>query len=230
MMPDAAAWRDGRARPGSARRAVAGIVLAGGRSRRFGRDKLAASMPDGRTVLTHAVEAVASIVDLVVVVISPEGPIPGALPPNVLVVRDPQAFAGPVAGILAGLEALDGTAESIVVVAGGDMPWMLPPVLRMLVDALEADSEATDSRLGSATPDAAATVDEPAALLPCALRLREARAAARSAVAEDDRRLHRLLGRLATAVVDGQRWRTIDPDGWTIRDVDRPTDLGDRTL
>ncbi|MHB8674382.1 MAG: molybdenum cofactor guanylyltransferase [Candidatus Limnocylindrales bacterium] len=209
------------------RRAVAGIVLAGGRSRRFGRDKLAASMPDGRTVLTHAVEALASVVDLVAVVIPSGGPVPDGLPPDVLVVRDPLAFGGPVAGILAGLEALDGTADSIVVIAGGDMPWMLPDVLRLLVDAIEADPDATCSRLGSATADAAATVDEPAAVLPCALRLGAARAAARSAFAEDDRRLHRLLGRLATVVVDGQRWRTIDPDGWTIRDVDRPADLGD---
>ncbi|MBF6606418.1 MAG: molybdenum cofactor guanylyltransferase [Chloroflexi bacterium] len=230
MTPDATVRRDRRDRRGAAQRAVAGIVLAGGRSRRFGRDKLAASMPDGRTVLTHAAEAVASVVDLVAVVISPEGPIPDALPPNVLVVRDAQAFDGPVAGILAGLEALGGTAESIVVVAGGDMPWMLPDVLRLLVDALEADPDATCARLGSPTAVAAATVDEPTALLPCALRLGAARAAARSAFAEDDRRVHRLLGRLATAVVDGQRWRTIDPDGWTIRDVDRPADLDDRPL
>lgn len=220
--------RRGASQRGGARRAVAGIVLAGGRSRRFGRNKLAASMPDGLTVLAHAVEAVASVVDLVAVVIPPEGPIPDSLPPNGLVVRDPQAFDGPVAGILAGLEALDGTADSIVVIAGGDMPWMLPDVLRLLVDALEADPDATCARLGPATLDAAATGDEPAAVLPCALRLGAARAAARSAFAEDDRRLHHLLGRLATVVVDGQRWRTIDPDGWTPRDVDRPTDLDDR--
>ena len=214
MTPGAAARRG--------RSGAAGIVLAGGRSRRFGRDKLAASMPDGRTVLTRAVEAIASVVDLVAIVIPPDGPTPDALPQHILVVRDPQAFGGPVAGILAGLEALGGTADSIVVVAGGDMPWMLPEVLKLLVDALEADPDATCSRLGSAT------AGEPPVLLPCALRLGAARAAARSAVADDERRLQRMPERLATAVIDSARWRAIDPDGRTPRDVDRPADLADR--
>ena len=205
----------------TAPRMTAAIVLAGGRASRFGSDKLAAPMPDGRSVLTHAVAAVADVADLVAVVVSTERPLPLGLPPVVVVVRDRAPFHGPAAGLLDGLEAIGATADSLVIVAAGDMPWMVPDVLRLLLDALAAEPTMFCARLGSPT------MEGPAVLLPCTLRLGAARAAARRAVADEDSRLRHLIGGLATVFVDRERWSPIDPDGWTARDVDRPADLGE---
>ena len=47
------------------------VILAGGRSRRFGRDKLAEQI-DGRPLLDHAIEAVRPLVSGIVVVVAPE--------------------------------------------------------------------------------------------------------------------------------------------------------------
>ncbi|HSW43930.1 MAG TPA: NTP transferase domain-containing protein, partial [Patescibacteria group bacterium] len=54
---------------------VTGIVLAGGRSTRFGEDKLVAEV-GGRPLLHLAIDAVATAVDEVVVVVGADAPAP----------------------------------------------------------------------------------------------------------------------------------------------------------
>ncbi len=82
---------------------VAGIVLAGGRSSRFGSDKLAAER-EGVPLLHHAVLRVAEVADDVVVVLAP-GASGAGLPPGVRVANDPTEGEGPLAGLHAGLLA-----------------------------------------------------------------------------------------------------------------------------
>ena len=65
--PDAPGRRGPGDTPGV--QGVSAIVLAGGRSSRFGADKLAASM-DGRPLLQHAIDAVARVADEVIVVLA----------------------------------------------------------------------------------------------------------------------------------------------------------------
>ena len=138
----------------------AGVVLAGGRSRRFGRDKLAAILPDGRPMLAHAVDAVAAACGPVVVVLAPDAQAPAGMPSGVELVRDTEPFGGPVAGLLRGLDALrtfDALAahdrlglvdDRVVIVAGGDMPNLRPRVLAALGQALAGDPAAACARLG----------------------------------------------------------------------------------
>ena len=113
---------------------VSGIVLAGGRSARFGRDKLAESI-DGRPLLHHAAEAVATVATDVIIVAPPDVVPP--LPDGVRLVHDEAAFEGPLAGCMTGLIA---AREPLVVVAGGDMPSLDPAVLALLIRALVASS------------------------------------------------------------------------------------------
>ena len=75
------------------------IVLAGGRSSRFGRDKLAEPV-DGRPLVHHAIDAVRPIATEIIVVAAP-GANP-ALPMDVTLVHDAVAFEGPLAGLLGG--------------------------------------------------------------------------------------------------------------------------------
>lgn len=70
---------------------ILGAVLAGGRSRRFGSDKALASV-DGRPLVDHAIAALATVVDTVVVV--------GREWPSVSSLQDrPHADLGPLAAI-----------------------------------------------------------------------------------------------------------------------------------
>lgn len=194
---------------------TAAIVLAGGSSRRFGADKLAVSLADGRSVLAHAVAAAEAVAADVVVVVAPGAIRPSGLPGRTRIAHDPEPDAGPLLGLIAGLDAV---TDGIVVVVGGDMPALEPSVLRLLIAAVEADPGAEGARLD---------VDgwPQASVLPCVLRREAAQRACREAVATGDRRLRGCLERLAMSVVPAGAWRALDPTARTLLDVDRPADL-----
>jgi molybdopterin-guanine dinucleotide biosynthesis protein A len=192
--------------------AASGIVLAGGRSARFGRDKLA-EVIDGRTLLEHAATVVGAVCREVLVVVPP-----GVDPPRlrdltgVRHVHDPEPFGGPLVGLLAGLEQ---AREPIALVVGGDMPGLQPEVLRALLRTLEdADASAAVLRHRGRPQQ-----------LPVALRNGAATQVARRLLAADERSLTALLDQLGPRVIDEIDWRGLDPVAATLRDVDRPSDL-----
>jgi molybdopterin-guanine dinucleotide biosynthesis protein A len=194
--------------------AVTGIVLAGGRSSRFGSDKLEAYV-DGERLLDRSVAALARVASEVVVVSEPSTLRAGPIRPGVPVhlVEDPEPFGGPLVGLLAGLEA---ASEPLVLVVGGDMPSLNADVLRLLVTRLVHDpdrSVVTLAARGRVVP------------LPMALRTGAATDLARRLLGDGERRLRGLAERLPAVVVDEREWRPLDPDGDTLRDVDRPEDL-----
>ena len=188
-----------------------GIVLAGGRSTRFGSDKLAASL-DGVPLVRRAVDALAAVTDGVIVVLPP-GVDRDDLPGDVTITHDLQEGEGPLAGLHTGLLAAVRTDQ--VLVAGGDMPELQPSVLRLLLDTLD-----------DASVDAAALADgERPRPLPIALRTWPAADAVHSLLHAGRRRLRDALDSLRTAVIDEPTWTALDPDRLTLRDVDEPGDL-----
>lgn len=191
---------------------VTGIVLAGGRSSRFGSDKLAAEF-DGRPLLHHALAAVATVAGRILVMVAPgvEPPIPGELATRVLVVHDPEPFGGPLVGLVAALAIVE-TPTAIVV--GGDMPRMVPAVLRRLAVAVEPGR-------------AAAVLEVPGRLqpLPMALDAQAARAVATTILERGGRSLRDLLGDLDAASIPAPVWLSLDPEAATIVDIDRLADL-----
>ncbi len=191
-------------------RRVTAIVLAGGRSSRFGRDKLAERL-DGRTLLVNAIDGVTPAATEILVVAAP-GASP-AIPAGVTLVHDPVAFEGPLAGLLAGLRA---SREPIVLVVGGDMPMLVGAVIEaMLVELDQVGVEAVElEHEGRARP------------LPLALQRQPALAAADRLFSDGERRLRALPEALATRILAEATWRKLDPNGMTIRDIDTPTDLG----
>ncbi len=192
------------------RRRVTGLVLAGGRSSRFGSDKLVARV-DGRTLLVNAIDGVTPASVEILVVGAPEAT--PNLPRGVGLVHDPVAFEGPLAGLAAGLQAAH---EAIVLIVGGDMPSLVGAVVEsMLVELDQADVEAVVlEHDGRARP------------LPLALRREPALTAATALLARGERRLRTLLDALTTRVIPEATWRALDPDARTVRDVDTPDDLG----
>lgn len=105
---------------------ILGVVLAGGRSRRFGSDKALAEM-DGKTLLAHAVHTLSGWCEDVVIVGRETGPAS-------CIADWPRAGMGPLGGIAAGLrfaqEKQYSEVLSIPVDAIGlpdDLPRLLSP-------------------------------------------------------------------------------------------------------
>ena len=198
---------------------VVAIVLAGGGSTRFGTDKLAAEL-DGRPLLHHALERIAEAADRIVLVLAPASAVP-ALPPGIErrieIARDQASNQGPLAGLAVGLGRLDAArdADAIAIVVGGDMPRLVPGVLRLLAERVARDAETAAAVLES----------DPVPALPVALRASAALDAARTLLAADLRSLRALLDELAAVTIPAGEWRLLDPAGTTLADVDTPEDL-----
>ncbi len=191
---------------------VTGIVLAGGRSTRFGADKLRADVR-GRPLLEHPILALAEVCGEVLVALAPDAPeptLPSVAGVPIRVVRDAVAGAGPLAGLVAGLEA---AGEGVALVVGGDQPDLRPELLRLLV-----------SSLGIGDAAVLADGDAPRSL-PLVVRRDPALAAARRVLGSERRSLLGVIFGLGAVVVPESAWRTADPEGSWRRDVDRPEDL-----
>ncbi len=188
---------------------VTAIVLAGGRSRRFGRDKLVESL-SGRPLLEHATAAVEPLArETIVVTAADESRI---VPGGTIHVRDSTSFEGPLVGLLTGLRH---AVHPIALVVGGDMPTMVPSVLGALIDRLE-------------DPLIEAVILEHEGRgrsLPGAMRIGPAISVAERLVAAGERRLQALYEALSTVILDEAAWRELDPDGRTLRDIDTPADM-----
>ena len=192
-------------------------MLAGGRSARFGSDKLAA-IHRGIPLLHHAVLRLGEVCAEVVVVISPDAPRPmmpvGA---NARFVRDARDGEGPLAGLLGGLE---GSTTELALVSGGDMPDVSTAVLlEMLGVAGEAPTDAVALQDGDRFRP-----------LPSLVRVGPAIDAARALLHADERSLRSLLQALRTAVIDEPTWTALDPTRGTLHDIDEPGDMASKDV
>ena len=181
---------------------VSAVVLAGGTSRRFGSDKLAAPL-GGSTVLDRLLDGLPGPADWSVVCVGPQRTT-GRV---VRWVREEPPGGGPVAAIAAGLTA--GQVEpGIVVVLAGDQPYAAAAALRLsgLLDrSPEVDAVVAVDGRGRTNPLLAAYRTD---ALRAALPPRPAGSPARA-----------LLDALTVLPI-----RVADDEG---RDVDTPEDLRD---
>jgi|SRR5215216_2759796 molybdopterin-guanine dinucleotide biosynthesis protein A len=184
---------------------AAAAVLAGGASRRMGRDK--ATMPVGGVELAATVLAAAARVAAPVVLVAPEGHPARRLAGRV--VTDPAQ--GPLAALAAALAALD--AADVLVLAG-DHPGLRVELLAHLL-ALAPRGEAVACRRGPRLEPLVAVYRRVPAL-----------AAARGRLAGGcGGSLLGLLAELRTVVVEEPDWRALDPDGRSFVDLDDPGDV-----
>jgi molybdopterin-guanine dinucleotide biosynthesis protein A len=189
----------------------AGIVLAGGRSTRFGTDKLRAAYR-GQPLVQHAVLRLSELCDDVVVVLAPDGEAAG-LPPGVRTARDAMEGVGPLAGLQAGLVAVAGSDAALVV--GGDMPDLHPGVAREMTRVLD-----------EAGVDAVVLADgDRARPLPAVVRTGPATTAVHGLLHDGRRRLRDAIDALRTAVIDEATWTALDPARRSVFDVDEQGDL-----
>ncbi len=109
---------------------MTGVVLAGGASRRMGRDKAFLEL-DGRPLIEIVVERMASVCAEVLVVAGDVRPYAGL---GARLVEDHFRGVGALGGLHAGLEA---ATHELSLIVGCDMPFLNPDLLRAFVGWVE---------------------------------------------------------------------------------------------
>lgn len=189
------------------------VVLAGGRSGRFGAQKLAV-MLDGVPLLHHALRSVAAVCDEVVVAGAPGGlPVgmPDGLGVPIVQIPDELAFQGPLVALV---HASHHASHDRLLLVAGDMPELQPSILRRLL------------AFGDRREGACLVADERRQPLPIAVRREVVLDRGAELVGAGQRSLRGFLDTLDAELIDESEWRALDPAARSLRDIDRPGDLG----
>lgn len=204
---------------GTASPPVSGAVLAGGRSRRLGRDKRLVTV-DGEPLLARTVRVLATVTDDVTVVVADAEErdlvvatvAPALVPPRLRTVVDVAPDAGPVAGLAA---ALASAVHPWVLVVATDHPALPDTVLALLAGTARAT-----------TAGRAVALEGPLGPEPLlAAYRRDAVAEVTRLLVAGTRRLVDVLAALDPVVLPRGVWAAADPDGVALHDIDVPADL-----
>lgn len=190
------------------RESLAGIVLAGGKSRRLGTDKGRLALPDGRPLILSVIEALGSRCDEVVVVTDDlerysDLALPARLATDILPGR------GPLGGLHAGLRAV---SAAFAFTAACDMPFLNPNLIAHMA-GLPRSYQALVPRFEGRQHAAHAIYAR--ACLP----------AIEDLLSESDGSLRELLARLDVRNLDEDEIRQHDPDGLSLFNLNEPQDL-----
>jgi molybdopterin-guanine dinucleotide biosynthesis protein A len=191
---------------------VAAAIVAGGRARRFGGVVKPLLVVEGRRIIDRQLDVLLALFERVVIVANDATPFAGLGLPVIPDRAGPGR--GPLAGIDAALAWLPPEADSVVCVAG-DMPFLVPAILRALRDA----------------PPAAAVVPRPAGKVEplCARYHRALAPVIAAALSAGELAVHALLARPGVAFLDDGALRPLDPTLRSFANVNSPADLVDAT-
>lgn len=190
---------------------LSAFVLAGGHSRRMGRDKAQIEL-DGETLLARALRLARSVTPVVAIV----GPreVYGALAP---VVEDVFAGQGPLAGIHA---ALGASATDLNLVLAVDTPLLAPEFLQHLVRrAGESGAVVTVPRTREGGRDYLHSL--------CAVYRRSFAAVAQAALQAGHNKIDALFGAVPTLVIEPAEIERLGFGPAIFRNLNTPEDLKD---
>jgi molybdenum cofactor guanylyltransferase len=191
---------------------VAGIVLAGGHSRRMGTPK--ATLPFGsELLLQRVVRLVSEAASPVIVVAATDQTLP-PLPPEVIIARDKNPDRGPLEAVAAGLKALQSVRPKIEIafITACDTPLLAAGFITGMAAFLDDQHDAAVPVLddvpqplsGVFRTDIFPTVES--LLIDNCLRLRD------------------LLQRIRVRLVPAEALRDIDPELNSLRNLNTPDD------
>jgi len=191
----------------SDRRQVTGIVLAGGRSIRMGKDKASLELSE-QTLLSRVVQTV-SLVCPEVIIAGGEQSLADGFGPDVRWVSDQPGSVGPLAGVTAGLQA---ARHDACLVVACDMPFLTPALLSHLVDRLE-------------TFDAVVPISRGVSQYLHAAYSRSAAPTAQALLRLKARSVHELVVRLRVLHLSEKHCARFDPTGLSCFNMNTPADL-----
>ena len=189
-------------------RALTGVLLAGGRSRRMGADKAALRFR-GELLLPQLAGRLADCCDQVIVV-RREGQELPALPQGVRVVQDLVPGMGPLGGLLTGLAA---APTPFVFLAACDLPLLDVGLIRWLgAHPARAADVLLPQRDGHAEPTHA-------------IYGARCLGAIKQAMLSGELGMGTWLGALRVQRIPEEQWRAAHPDGRSFLNVNTPADL-----
>jgi len=188
---------------------VSGIILAGGQSRRMGRDKALIDF-QGQPIITRVMAALRELTNDIVVV-SNRSDVYGPLgdPWGARVVADFDPPCGPLGGIAAGLQAMD---SELAIVVACDMPFLDVMLLRWLIDQADGN-DAVVPRTGDEYEPLHA-VYRRTCTNPIVQRINQG-----------DRRVISFFADVRLRAIEETAWRAIDPTGRSLVNLNTPGDL-----
>ena len=190
---------------------VAGIVLAGGKSTRMGRDK--AALPFGPELMVQRVVRILDEVVSPVVVVAALDQLLPPLPASVLIARDQRPDRGPLEGISAGLKALAIERPDVAAafVTSCDVPLLSAAFIRAMLDRLGRANIAVPVEADHLHPLSAVYR---VSVLPQVQAL----------LGEGQLRAGLLLDRVRVSRVEVSELRASDPQLWSLKNCNRPED------
>lgn len=195
----------------STKQGVTAVVVAGGKSTRFGRDK-ASAIVAGRPLLEWVVRAVAPACTVVVVVRAQGQELPTLTGAPVTVVDDEYEEKGPLAGLVAGFAVV---STPLAFAVSCDVPL----VRAELVSGLAALADGVDVVVPH--------VDGYAQPLLAIYRVRTCLPAFRRAVEEDRLKITLAFAGLRARAVREAELEAFDPGLGSFRNLNRADDLGE---
>ncbi len=150
----------------------------------------------GQPLLRHVVESVGPVAEVMVVSAAQGQELP-ALPPDVLVVRDSVASAGPLQGLADALTAVADRCDAVFV-CGCDAPFVTPAYIERLAELLNEHDAAVPVLAGCLQP------------LSAVYRVGVAKAVAEQ-LARGQRSMMGLLEAIDVRPVQPEEWTDVDP-------------------
>jgi molybdopterin-guanine dinucleotide biosynthesis protein A len=181
-----------------------GVVLAGGRSSRFGRDKALLEL-HGETLLARAVRILSAIADEVMVLGPPER---SAQASGARVIPDERPGDGPLPALATALREMEG--ERMIAVAT-DMPHLNPALLRHVIDRSDGYDVAVP-RVGGRTQQLHAVY------------ARSCLSPIESQLQRDDLKIDRFFSAVRTLVIEEDEIASIDPNFYSFRNINTEAD------
>lgn len=182
---------------------IGGIVLCGGQSLRMGRPK--AWLPFGDEVLLQRVVRILGEVVQPIVVVAAAGQALPALPHGVEIVRDDVEYRGPLAGLVAGLTALNGRVDAAYL-SGCDLPFLSPAFVRRMIAFAATAVPRVDGYLHPLAAVYSMSVAH----------------SARALLDADQRRLIGLFDHVPTRFVEAAELENVDPTFQSLRNINTP--------
>ncbi len=184
------------------------IILAGGHSRRMGRDKAAVKFA-GVGLLQRVIDKVAGEVEEVVVVHRAAQPLPQINGTGVRLIEDIYPDKGPLGGLHAGLTAVRAWPALAL---GCDAPLLEPRLLRELLDLAE-------------TVDAVVPVADGSKQCLCAAYGQACLDSIGSRLARNQLRAADFLDDVRTRYLIETEWRDFDPEGLSFLNINDDREL-----
>jgi molybdopterin-guanine dinucleotide biosynthesis protein A len=192
------------------RQAPVGIILAGGRSTRFGADKASALLA-GRPLLQWVADALSQVCREIVAVRAQGQRLPDIdCAAAIRVVEDVFDDLGPAAGMVAGLRAIE---RGVAVAASCDVPLLEPRLLRSLVGSLGTHGAVCGRVEGRLQP------------LPAVYRVEDCLPVFERRVSAQRLALAGVLDDLQLCVIEEPELREVDPSLLSFRGANTPAEL-----